>query len=115
MTMLNLTVFAPTDAAFQAVMDTLGEEAFMGILEDQELLTSILLYHVVAGEVFAEDVVMLEDGTAVDTLLEGDPIVVTFDDDGNVFIDGAQVIVTDIDTSNGVIHVIDAVIVPDGE
>ncbi|RMG90160.1 MAG: fasciclin domain-containing protein [Chloroflexi bacterium] len=111
----ELTVFAPTDEAFAALIDALGEEAFNDILADSETLTNILLYHVVPGVVMAEDVVMLENETAVDTLLEGDPIIVTFDDDGNVFVDGAQVIVTDIKAANGVIHVIDAVIVPDGE
>ncbi len=111
----ELTVFAPTDEAFAALIDALGEDVFNDILADSETLTNILLYHVVPGVVMAEDVVMLENETAVDTLLEGDPIIVTFDDDGNVFVDGAQVIVTDIKAANGVIHVIDAVIVPDGE
>jgi uncharacterized surface protein with fasciclin (FAS1) repeats len=109
----ELTVFAPTDAAFAALIEALGAEAFNGIVADTEALTSILLYHVVAGEVFAADVVGL-DGVMVDTLLEGDPIAISVTDEG-VFVDGAQVVVTDIKASNGVIHVIDAVIVPNGE
>ena len=109
----ELTVFAPTDEAFADLVELLGEDAFNEIIEDQEALTEILLYHVVGAEVFAEDVVEL-DGEAVDTLLEDDPIAISIDEDGNVFIDGAQVIIVDVEASNGVIHIINAVIVPDG-
>jgi uncharacterized surface protein with fasciclin (FAS1) repeats len=108
----EVTVFAPTDAAFAALVEALGEEAFNGILADQTALTNILLYHVVAGEVLAADVVAL-DGASVDTLLADDPIAISIVD-GNVFIDEAQVIMTDIATANGIIHVIDAVLVPNG-
>ena len=98
---------------FWPLVELLGEDEFNAILEDQEALTNILLYHVVGAEVFAEDVVEL-DGESVDSLLEDDPISITIDEDVNVFVDGAQVIIVDVEASNGVIHVIDAVIVPDG-
>jgi uncharacterized surface protein with fasciclin (FAS1) repeats/uncharacterized protein YgiM (DUF1202 family) len=108
-----LTVFAPTNAAFEA----LGEETLNAVLADQEQLTNILLYHVVSGNVLAADVVALagDAGEAtVDSLLEGDQLLITVED-GNVFIDGVQVIVTDIRATNGVIHVIEGVLLPDGE
>jgi len=109
----ELTVFAPTDAAFEALIEVLGEEAFNGLLESEISVTSILLYHVVDGKVYAEDVVALEDGSEVPTLLEGANLVVTFGDDNEVFVNGIQVLITDIETANGVIHVIDGVLVPE--
>jgi uncharacterized surface protein with fasciclin (FAS1) repeats len=99
------TVFAPVDDAFAG----LPEGTLDAVLADNELLTSILLYHVVPGEVFAADVVGLESATTV----EGSDISITVDDDGNVFLnDDIQVIITDVPASNGVIHVIDGVLVP---
>ena len=109
----ELTVFAPTDAAFTAVANALGEEAFNAVLEDQELLTNILLYHVVEGIALAEDVVGL-DGESVETLYEDYAVDISLDEDA-VFVNEAQVIVTDIEAANGVIHVIDAVLVPTEE
>jgi uncharacterized surface protein with fasciclin (FAS1) repeats len=97
------TVFAPTDEAFAA----LPEGTVEGLLEDIPALTDILLYHVVAGEVYAADVVELSSATTV----QGSDVTITIED-GNVFVDGAQVVATDIQASNGVIHVIDAVILP---
>ncbi|HSM70949.1 MAG TPA: fasciclin domain-containing protein, partial [Anaerolineales bacterium] len=71
-------------------------------------LTDILLYHVVSGKVMAADVVELESAPTV----LGQDITITIED-GNVFLnDTVQVIITDIETSNGVIHVIDAVLLP---
>jgi transforming growth factor-beta-induced protein len=100
------TVFAPTDDAFAA----LPEGTVESLLEDpQGTLTNVLLYHVVDGTVMAEDVIGL---SAAPTLL-GQDITVSVDDDGQVFLnDSVQVIITDIEASNGVIHVIDAVLVP---
>jgi uncharacterized surface protein with fasciclin (FAS1) repeats len=99
-----LTVFAPTDDAFAA----LPEGTVDALLNDTPALTEILLYHVVEGQVMAEDVVELEQAMT----LQGQYVDIKVED-GNVFIDNAQVIITDIETSNGVIHVIDAVIQPE--
>jgi transforming growth factor-beta-induced protein len=98
------TVFAPTDDAFELLPDGLLE----ALLADIPTLTDILLYHVVEGWVFAADVVQLEMAT---TLL-GEDVTITIDEDGDVFINDAQIIVVNILTTNGVIHVIDAVLVP---
>jgi uncharacterized surface protein with fasciclin (FAS1) repeats len=97
------TVFAPTDDAFAA----LPEGTVEGLLQDIPALTDVLLYHVVAGNVMAADVVNLDtadtvQGTAVDITVE----------DGKVMVNDAEVIITDIQATNGVIHVIDAVLVP---
>lgn len=100
------TVFAPTDDAFAA----LPEGTVETLLEDPTGdLTNILLYHVVAGNVMAADVVDM-DGAAVETV-GGSSFTITVDGD-SVMVDGANVVMTDIETSNGVIHVIDAVIIP---
>ncbi len=99
------TVFAPTDAAFAA----LPEGTLEALLEDPEALANILLYHVVSGAVYAEAVLEL-DGAEVETL-QGQSITIRITD-GNVYVDDAQVIQTDISATNGVIHVIDAVILP---
>jgi uncharacterized surface protein with fasciclin (FAS1) repeats len=97
------TVFAPTDDAFNALPDG----TVPALLNDIPALTDILLYHVVPGKVMAADVVNL---TSADTVL-GKPVAIRVED-GNVFINDAQVVITDIETSNGVIHVIDAVLIP---
>jgi len=105
------TVFAPTDDAFAALLaelDITAEE----LLADENL-ANILTYHVVEGSVFAADVVGL-DGEQVVTV-NGQAITVTVDEEGNVFINDAQVTVTDIEASNGVVHVIDAVLLPETE
>ncbi len=98
------TVFAPTDAAF----DALGEETINALIGDPATLQSILLYHVVSGSVTASEVVELTSATTVN----GAPISISVID-GNVFLnDTVQVILTDVFASNGVIHVIDAVLLP---
>jgi len=99
------TVFAPTDEAFAA----LPEGVLDGLLANTEELKNVLLFHVVEGKVMAEDVLEM-DGARVATLL-GEEIEIKIDM-GNVYINDAQVITTDIETSNGVIHVIDTVLVP---
>jgi len=97
------TVFAPTDDAFAKLPAGTVE----GLLNDIPALTDILLYHVVPGKVMAADVVNL---TSADSALgKALPIEVR---DGKVFVAGAQVIITDIETTNGVIHVIDTVMLP---
>lgn len=100
----EFTVFAPTNDAFDALGDTLNT-----VLADKELLTRVLLYHVVTGVVPAE-VALTLDGQMVETL-SGDKFMVSLQD-GDLYIDNAKVIMTDIEASNGIIHVIDAVLVP---
>ena len=97
------TVFAPTDAAFAA----LPEGTVEGLLEDPAALSEVLLYHVVSGKVLAADVVGLTSATTV----QGSDVSISVDG-GAVMVDGANVTATDIEASNGVIHVIDAVILP---
>jgi len=102
------TVFAPTDEAFAA----LPEGAIEGLLADTEALSGVLLYHVVSGSVKAADVVDL-DGQEVTTLSE-ESVAITVDGE-SVKVNEAIVIITDIEGSNGVIHVVDAVILPPAE
>lgn len=97
------TVFAPTDAAFAAI----PEDDLEALLADKEQLTAVLTYHVVPGKVMAADVVELDSATTV----QGSDVDIAVVD-GGVTVDGANVVTTDIETSNGVIHVIDAVITP---
>ena len=99
------TVFAPTDDAFAKL--PAGTVESLLLPENKQQLTDILLYHVVAGKVMAEDVVTL---TEAETVL-GQNVTIKVED-GKVFINDAEVIITDIETSNGVIHVIDTVILP---
>jgi transforming growth factor-beta-induced protein len=98
------TVFAPTDDAFAKLPAGTVE----GLLADVPALTNILLYHVVSGKVMAEDVVKLTEAATV----QGQKVMVKVED-GKVFINNAQVIITDIVTKNGVIHVIDTVLLPE--
>jgi len=100
------TVFAPTDEAFAK----LPEGTVEALLNDIPALTDILLYHVVSGEVLAEQVVTLEE--AQTALGENVSIRV---EDGNVYINDSMVIITDIVADNGVIHVIDSVLLPPAE
>jgi transforming growth factor-beta-induced protein len=98
------TVFAPTDDAFAA----LPAGTLDSLLADPEALKQILLYHVVSGAVTADQVVNLTSADSV----EGSPIAIAVKD-GKVYLnDTAQVTATDVMASNGVIHVIDQVILP---
>jgi len=101
------TVFAPTNAAFAA----LPPEALSALLEpeNQDLLTEVLTYHVVADELGADGVIA---ASSLETL-EGDDVNIDVVDD-DVMINQANIILTDVEASNGVIHVIDAVLIPDG-
>ena len=97
------TVFAPTDEAFAK----LPAGTLDALLKDKAKLTAILTYHVVPGKVMAADVVKLKEAKTV----QGQSIKIDTSM-GGVKVDGANVIKTDIVTSNGVIHVIDSVILP---
>ena len=96
------TVFAPTDEAFAKI----PQETLEALLADKEMLTEVLTYHVVPGKVLAADVVELDSATTV----QGQSIRIDTSD--GVKVDEANVISTDIIASNGVIHVIDSVILP---
>jgi transforming growth factor-beta-induced protein len=102
------TVFAPTDAAFEAALADLGLTADE-LLADTETLTSILTYHVVPGEVPAADVVTL-DGQDVETV-NGATVSISIDGE-TVMVNDATVVQPDVFASNGVIHVIDSVLLP---
>lgn len=102
------TVFAPTDEAFEDALDALGLTADE-LLADQDTLTTILQYHVVEGAVPSSDVVTL-DGQEVATL-SGETVRVTVDGD-TVMVNDATVTTVDLEASNGVVHVVDAVLVP---
>lgn len=102
------TVFAPTDEAFAAALEDLGLTADE-LLADTETLASILTYHVVEGDVPAADVVGL-DGQAVPTV-NGADVEITVDGE-TVMVNDATVTTTDIFATNGVIHVIDSVLLP---
>lgn len=110
------TVFAPTDDAFAAALEALGLTAEE--LLASEDLASILTYHVVAGQLMAEDVIAAVEageGTAMVETVQGSSITVEIVD-GNVVIDGtATVVMADLEAGNGVVHVIDAVILPPAE
>ena len=98
------TVFAPTDEAFAA----LPAGTLEGLLKDPEALKQILLYHVVSGKVTADQVVGLTSADSV-----AGPAIKIAVVDGKVMLnDSATVVTTDIETKNGVIHVIDQVILP---
>ena len=97
------TVFAPTDEAFAK----LPAGALDALIKDKAKLAAVLTYHVVSGKVLAKDVVKL---TSAKTVQGGDVKIVA--KDGKVTVDGANVVQTDIEASNGVIHVIDTVLLP---
>jgi len=96
------TVFAPTNEAFAKI----PKEDLNALLADKEALTRVLTYHVVPGKVMSSDVVKLSSAKTV----EGGSIEIASAD--GVTVNGAKVLKTDIETSNGVIHVIDSVIMP---
>jgi uncharacterized surface protein with fasciclin (FAS1) repeats len=96
------TVFAPSDEAFAKI----PKEQLAALLADKDALIAVLTYHVVPGKVMAADVVGLDRATSV----QGSSI--TIDTSEGVKVDGANVVMTDIEASNGVIHVIDTVIMP---
>jgi len=99
------TVFAPTDDAFKKLPPGTLEDLLKP--ENKEKLKGILTYHVVAGKVMAKDVVKMKSAKTVN----GQSVAISMKDK-DVMVDNAKVTKTDIDCSNGVIHVIDAVVLP---
>lgn len=104
----DLTVFAPTNAAFEALPEGTLESLLKP--ENKEKLIQVLTYHVVEGKVTASEVTQLDSATS----LEGSQIDINADKSG-VMVNDATVVKTDIMASNGVIHVIDKVIMPKTE
>ena len=99
------TVFAPTDEAFAALPE--GTVDSLLLPENKDKLTEILTYHVVPGAVMSGD---LTDGMMAATV-EGEEIEISLGD--SVMVDEATVVMPDVEASNGVIHVIDSVLMPD--
>jgi uncharacterized surface protein with fasciclin (FAS1) repeats len=102
------TVFAPTDEAFGKLPEGTLDDLLKP--ENKDTLTGILTYHVVPGKVMAADVVSLTSAKTV----QGAEVAIAVEN-GAVKVDDANVTATDIECSNGVIHVIDAVILPKSE
>ncbi len=100
------TVFAPTDEAFAALPEGTVENLLKP--ENKDQLIAVLTYHVISGKVMSTD---LEDDMMAATV-QGSSV--TIDLDNGVMVDGANVVAADIEATNGVIHVIDAVILPQG-
>jgi uncharacterized surface protein with fasciclin (FAS1) repeats len=98
-----LTVFAPTDAAFAKV----PKSTLTALGKDKAKLKAVLLYHVVKGEITAAQVVKLKSAKT----LEGDSLAIKVSGD-KVYVGGAQVVTADVAASNGVIHVINKVLIP---
>jgi len=99
----GLTLFAPTDAAFAKLPAGTVES----LLQQPDVLRNILLYHVIAGVVPSSTAVELTEAT----MINGGKVEIRFED-GKLFLNESEVIVTDIQASNGVIHVIDTVLLP---
>lgn len=99
------TVFAPTDDAFAALPEGTVESLLLP--ENKDQLAAILTYHVVPGKVMSSD---LSNNMMATTVQGSDVTIMT---EGGVMVDGANVVQADIEASNGVIHVIDAVILPE--
>ena len=100
------TVFAPTDAAFAALPEGTVESLLLP--ENKDKLVAILTYHVLPGKVMSGDIAGKELSPAT---VQGEMVEINAKD--GVMIEGASVVTADIETSNGVIHVIDKVILPD--
>ena len=110
------TVFAPTNAAFQAVLDALGSDynslEDFDTMEEKEILAKILTYHVVAGTAaFSAD---LTDGQMI-TTVQGEDVTITIHEGvfiGDATAETAEVVLADVEADNGVVHVIDKVLLP---
>lgn len=102
----NFTVFAPTDAAFAL----LGEDTIGALLNDTDTLSDILLYHVIAGQAVDATTAISLAGQSVE-MANADSVALSLNN-GNLLVNRSVVTTTDIQTSNGIIHVIDAVLLP---
>lgn len=102
------TVFAPTDAAFAK----LPPGTIEALLADKEKLTAILTYHVVPGRVLAGDIIKANG--AKPATVNGQKLDVVLKN-GKVYVNGAQVVTADVTASNGVIHIIDTVLLPEAK
>lgn len=102
----DLTVFAPTDEAFAQI----PSETLEGLLSDPEALKDILLYHVVAAKVPSATAITLSEAE----MINGKFVNISLENEG-LFINDSKVIATDIAASNGIIHVLDAVLIPSAE
>lgn len=98
------TIFAPIDEAVEAI----PSETFSILMNNTEALMEILSYHIVSGKIMAADITNL---TSIPTLLEGGNLTVNVTED-RIMVDGAEVIQPNIEASNGIIHTIDAVLIP---
>ncbi|MBZ0308119.1 MAG: fasciclin domain-containing protein [Anaerolineae bacterium] len=107
----SVTVFAPTDAAINELISALGIDEFSTIISNQEALTNLLLYHVVDGQSLSADLVSL-NGQTIATMLAGQSLEITTDEAGTLLINGIPVLTSDVQASNGVIHVINGVLIP---
>ncbi|MEZ8736029.1 MULTISPECIES: fasciclin domain-containing protein [unclassified Vibrio] len=99
------TVFAPTDEAFAALPE--GTVDMLLKPENKDKLIAVLTYHVMPGKIMASEVMKLDSAVTV----QGEAVMVGIDH-GNVMVNKAQVVMADVEASNGVIHVIDAVLLP---
>jgi len=99
------TVFAPTDEAFAKLPE--GTVEMLLKPENKDKLVSVLTYHVVAGKVTSTDVAKMDSGTTI----QGEKVMVKAED-GKVMINDAQVIMADVEASNGLIHAVDKVLMP---
>lgn len=97
------TVFAPTDEAFKK----LPKDVLSNLLNDKEALKNVLLYHVVSGDITSKQIVKLNEAMT----LNGSDIKIKVDD-GKVMVNDSQVVGADVMASNGIIHVIDTVLLP---
>ncbi|UCD24699.1 MAG: fasciclin domain-containing protein [Gemmatimonadota bacterium] len=102
------TVFAPTDEAFAKLPEGTVDELLKP--ENKEKLVAILTYHVVSGKVMAKDVAGIKSAKTV----QGQSLKVSIED-GTPMVDNAKIVATDIEASNGVIHVIDTVVLPESK
>lgn len=103
------TVFAPLDSAFAKLPE--GTVATLVKPENKKTLTGILTYHVVAGKVMAADAIKVAKGAGKAKTVQGSEIKITLKN-GSVYVNGAKVVTADVKCSNGVIHIIDTVIMP---
>ncbi len=112
----KITLFVPTDAAFIQLSQDLGEQTFAAVLADPDLLTQILLYHIIEGTSRSTDLIPTLQSmgqTISGPTLNGQYIDVAVNDDGELTVDSASVVIADLEATNGLVHGIDAVLLPE--